>query len=82
MDPVFRFTGAGRRAAFLLQSGGPQKQGAQLRYFFDVAVSAHDRLSNFTFENLVIDSKNAAIDKSVVKGLTLKNVKVNQARLE
>ncbi len=49
--------------------------------FFDVAVSDHDRLSNFTFENLVIDSKNAAIDKSIVKGLTLKNVIVNQTRV-
>ena len=45
--------------------------------FFDVAVSERDKLSNFTFENLAVDSKNAAIDKTVVDGFTLKNVKVN-----
>ncbi|GAB3036748.1 rhamnogalacturonidase [Spirosoma pulveris] len=50
--------------------------------FFDVAPSEHNKLSNFTFENLVIDSKNAAIDKTVVKGFTLKNVNINQKLVE
>jgi polygalacturonase len=50
--------------------------------FFDVAISAHDRLTNFTFENLDIKSKNAAIDKTLIKGLTLKNVKVNRTSVE
>ncbi|QIP15037.1 exopolygalacturonase [Spirosoma aureum] len=45
--------------------------------FFDVAISEHDKLSNFSFENFVVESKNAAIDKKVVNGFTLKNVKVN-----
>ncbi|ADB41342.1 rhamnogalacturonidase [Spirosoma linguale] len=45
--------------------------------FFDVAPSEHNKLSNFTFENLVVESKNAAIDKTVVNGFTLKNVAVN-----
>jgi polygalacturonase len=45
--------------------------------FFDVAVSERDKLANFTFENFVVESKNSAIDKSVVKGFTLKNVKIN-----
>jgi polygalacturonase len=50
--------------------------------FFDVAVSEHDRLSNFSFENLVVESKNTAIDKKVVKGFRLKNVKVNNTLVE
>lgn len=50
--------------------------------FFDVAISEHDRLSNFTFENFVVESKNATIDKKVVSGFTLKNVKVNHKIVE
>lgn len=50
--------------------------------FFDVAISEHDRLSNFTFENVAVESKNAAIDKKVVNGFTLKNVKVNRKPVE
>ncbi|MBD2702430.1 exopolygalacturonase [Spirosoma sp. BT702] len=50
--------------------------------FFDVAVSERDKLSNFTFENFAVESKNAAIDKNVVKGFTLRNVKVNNKSLE
>ncbi|WP_026308785.1 rhamnogalacturonidase [Spirosoma spitsbergense] len=50
--------------------------------FFDVAISEHDRLSNFTFENFVVDSKNAAIDKKLVNGFTLKNVEVNHKLVE
>ncbi|MDI9859411.1 rhamnogalacturonidase [Flectobacillus roseus] len=45
--------------------------------FYDVAVSEYDKLSNFTFENFKVESKNPAFDKSVVKGFTLKNVVVN-----
>ncbi|WP_460949166.1 rhamnogalacturonidase [Spirosoma daeguense] len=50
--------------------------------FFDVAVTGRDKLSNFTFENFTVESKNAAIDKNAVKGFTLKNVKVNNKLLE
>ena len=50
--------------------------------FFDVAVSENDRLTNFTFENFRVESKNAAIDKRIVWGLTLKNVRVNDKLLE
>ncbi|WP_420148309.1 rhamnogalacturonidase [Spirosoma sp.] len=50
--------------------------------FFDVAVSKRDKLSNFTFENFAVQSKNAAIDKNVVSGFTLKNVKVNNKIVE
>lgn len=50
--------------------------------FYDVAVSEYDKLSNFTFENFKVESKNPAIDKSVVKGFTLKNVVVNGAAIK
>ncbi|MFD1140925.1 glycoside hydrolase family 28 protein [Larkinella insperata] len=50
--------------------------------FFDVAVSKRDHLSNFSFENFRVKSRNAAIDKTVVNGLVLKNVNVNSKRIE
>ncbi|WP_416865944.1 MAG: glycoside hydrolase family 28 protein [Imperialibacter sp.] len=45
--------------------------------FFDVAITEHDRLSNFTFQNLTIKAVNPAFDKSMVKDFLLENVKVN-----
>lgn len=50
--------------------------------FFDVAVSERDKLSNFTFENFAVESKNTGMDKTVVKGLTLNNVRVNSKLLD
>lgn len=50
--------------------------------FYDVAISEYDKLSNFTFENFKVESKNPAFDKSVVKGFTLKNVIVNGAAIK
>jgi polygalacturonase len=50
--------------------------------FFDIAINQYVKLKNFTFENLNIETKNAAIDKSIVNGFTLKNVKVNNALVE
>lgn len=50
--------------------------------FFDVAVSERDKLSNFTFENFAVESKNAAIDKKVINGFILKNVRVNKNIVE
>ncbi|MEA5406082.1 glycosyl hydrolase family 28 protein [Arcicella sp. DC2W] len=50
--------------------------------FYDVAISEYDKLSNFSFENFTVESKNASIDKSVVKGFTLKNVKVNNKMID
>jgi polygalacturonase len=50
--------------------------------FFDVAISDYDRLANFTFENLTIDAKNSSFNKSVVQGVTLRNVKVNNHLIE
>ncbi|GEC72292.1 Glycosyl hydrolases family 28 [Flavobacterium flevense] len=45
--------------------------------FYDMKVTEYDKLTNFTFENLKVEAKNDAIDKSIIKGLTLKNVIVN-----
>ena len=45
--------------------------------FFDVAITKYDRLKNFTFEDLTIKAKKAAVDKSVVNNFVLKNVRVN-----
>jgi polygalacturonase len=48
---------------------------------FDVAITEYDKLSNFAFKNLIIKTKNAKIDKSIVKGFSLKNVLVNGERV-
>ena len=45
--------------------------------FFDMAITEHDRLSNFTFDHLKIKAKNGAYDKGLINGLTLSNVLVN-----
>ena len=45
--------------------------------FYDMKVTEYDKLTNFTFENLKVEAKNDAIDKSIIKGLTLKNIVVN-----
>ncbi|WP_120183200.1 rhamnogalacturonidase [Pelobium manganitolerans] len=45
--------------------------------FFDIAITKHDRLANFTFENLKVEAKNDKYDKSIIDGVTFKNVVVN-----
>ncbi|MFA9193457.1 glycosyl hydrolase family 28 protein [Flavobacterium sp. FBOR7N2.3] len=45
--------------------------------FYDMKITEYDKLTNFTFENLKVEAKNDAIDKSIIKGLKLKNVVVN-----
>ncbi|MCP9770215.1 exopolygalacturonase [Lacihabitans sp. LS3-19] len=45
--------------------------------FFDVAITENDKLSNFSFKNLNIETRNAKLDKSIVNGFSLKNVVVN-----
>ena len=50
--------------------------------FFDIAIGEYDRLSDFTFENLKIKAKNADYNKSLIKGLTLSNVMVNNKLIE
>ncbi|MDR7132607.1 hypothetical protein J2X69_004981 [Algoriphagus sp. 4150] len=50
--------------------------------FFDVAITEHDRLADFKFENLTITTKNPAFDTSMVDGFQVKNVVVNGKNLE
>jgi len=50
--------------------------------FFDVGITEFDRLSDFTFENLTIESKNSSFNKSLINGIKLKNVKVNGLLIE
>ena len=50
--------------------------------FFNVAITKHDRLSNFTFENLTIEAVNSRFDKSMIHGTIMKNVKVNNVLIE
>jgi hypothetical protein len=50
--------------------------------FFNVERDPNVRLSNFTFENLDIKAKKTDIDKSIVNGITLKNVRLNKKLVE
>jgi len=50
--------------------------------FFDIGITEHDRLSNFTFKDLNIKAKNGDYDKSIINGFTLSNVVVNGVRIE
>ena len=45
--------------------------------FFDIAITEYDKLAHFTFENVKVEAKNAAYDKSLIDGVTFKNVVVN-----
>jgi polygalacturonase len=49
--------------------------------FFDVAITENDRLSNFTFQNLKINTQNENLDKSIVSNFKLKKVRVNGKRI-
>jgi polygalacturonase len=50
--------------------------------FFAVEKDPNVRLSNFTFENLNIEAKKTDIDKSIINGITLKNVYINKQLVE
>jgi polygalacturonase len=50
--------------------------------FYDMAITEYDRLSNFTFENLKIEAKKDTMDKSIITGLKLKNVVVNNKTIK
>ncbi len=50
--------------------------------FYDMAITEYDKLSNFTFENLKIEAKKDSIDKSIITGLKLKNVVVNNKSIK
>jgi polygalacturonase len=50
--------------------------------FFDADKSDNYQLGDFLFENLTIEAVNNKIEKSLVKGFSLKNVKVNGNMVE
>lgn len=50
--------------------------------FFGVENDSNVRLSNFTFENLNIEAAKSTIDRSIIKGLTFKNVCINKQLVE
>ncbi|HEX9601683.1 MAG TPA: exopolygalacturonase, partial [Mariniflexile sp.] len=45
--------------------------------FYDMKITEYDKLSNFTFENIKVEAKDATYDKSIINGVTFKNVEVN-----
>ncbi len=45
--------------------------------WYDMKITENDRLSNFRFENLKIQSENNSFDPSIIQGLSMKNVIVN-----
>lgn len=50
--------------------------------FYDIDIDQYDRLADFTFENLNIKAKNSAYNKSLIDGVKLINVKVNDKVIE
>jgi polygalacturonase len=50
--------------------------------FYGVENDPNVRLSNFTFENLNIESVKTEVDKSLIKGVTFKNVYINKKLVE
>ena len=45
--------------------------------FFDVAITEHDRLADFSFENLEIRAAKPDFNRDIVTGFEVKNVRVN-----
>ena len=45
--------------------------------WYDMKITENDRLSDFHFENLEIESENTDFDASIIDGLTMENVIVN-----
>jgi hypothetical protein len=52
------------------------------KVFFDIDFSEDYKLSDFLFQNLNIEAENGSIDKSLIKRITLNNVKVNNILIE
>lgn len=50
--------------------------------FFDVDITEYDKLSHFTFDNLTIEAKNGACDKSLVQDISFVNVRVNDQLID
>lgn len=53
-----------------------------VKSFTNIGITEHDRLKNFTFENMKITAEDSRFDATVFDGLTLNNVTVNTALLE
>ncbi|WP_281228661.1 rhamnogalacturonidase [Flavobacterium aquiphilum] len=50
--------------------------------FYGVEKDPNVRLTNFTFENIKVESVKTDIDKSLIKGVTFKNVYVNNKKVD
>ncbi|GAA0877326.1 glycosyl hydrolase family 28 protein [Algoriphagus jejuensis] len=50
--------------------------------FFDVAITEHDRLADFTFENLEIQANKPDFNPEIVDGFQVKNVRVNGKKIQ
>ncbi len=50
--------------------------------FYDVKTPENYKLSDFSFQNLNIKAVNGSFDKSLIQGITLDNVKVNDLLIE
>lgn len=50
--------------------------------FYDMAITQYDKLSNFTFDNLKIEAQKDEMDKTIITGLKLKNVVVNNKNIK
>lgn len=50
--------------------------------FFNVEKDPNVRLSNFTFENINVEATKTAVDKSIIDGMTFKNVYINKQLVE
>jgi len=53
-----------------------------VKSFTNIGITEHDRLKNFSFENMEIAAENSRFDATVFDGLTLNNVTVNGEHLE
>jgi polygalacturonase len=50
--------------------------------FFDIAITQYDKLAQFDFENLKVEAKNTAYDKSIINGVAFRNVVVNGKEIQ
>ncbi len=50
--------------------------------FYDMKITEYDKLSDFTFENINVEAEDGTYDKSIIDGVTFKNVKVNGKLIE
>jgi len=74
----------GRKEVPLSFSDHISMKNIDLEYnvFFIVAITEYDRLSDFNFENLKIKTEKDVSDPSIVKGFIVKNVEVNEIKMD